>query len=168
MLSCLQNRQRQGGDQKGKEVEVLVIGYIGQVFGEQLKVGQEDSVLYTAFQFIQVLLGYLGGNRTGLVESVAKALQLLYTYVLGGLPVQEKQLVLVDPLLCLLNTGTQLFLQLAAHHVLSIVYTFLLQARDYQVLSLSAHKYPSIFIKTNIQSTHMFISMGVLFQACDF
>lgn len=51
-LKCLQDSQKASYSFKHKQVEILAIGYIGQVYGQTLLLPPDSHLLYSAFQFL--------------------------------------------------------------------------------------------------------------------
>lgn len=157
---------RKSKDASARELEVSLIGYLAEVYKENLI--EEGNSLRLLVRLAEVIQSYFRDLNRNVHKAAAVALCDLYQY---SLPKSSQQVVfsfMYDPLHSILTTGIDVQVQQAAALTLLVWIQHLSTENDQGNLILVYPKVISLFLKLRAEFADFLNAIGLLTEVCGF
>ena len=157
---------RKSKDSSARELEVSLLGYLSQVYKENLV--EEGGSLRLLIRLAEVIQGYYKDLNRGVHRAAGTALCEIYRY---SLPKSTQSIIfsfMYDPVHSILTTGIDVQVQGAAALTLFIWIEYLKEDNDQGNLVLVYSKVLPLFVKLRAEFVDLLNAIGLLSETCGF
>ena len=157
---------RKSKDSSAREMEVSLLGYLSQIYKENLV--EEGGSLRLLIRLAEVIQGYYKDLNRGVHRAAGTALCEIYRY---SLPKSTQSIIfsfMYDPVHSILTTGIDVQVQGAAALTLFIWIEYLKEDNDQGNLVLVYSKILPLFVKLRAEFVDLLNAIGLLSETCGF
>jgi hypothetical protein len=157
---------RKSKDSSAREMEVSLLGYLSEVYKENLV--EEGNSLKLLIRLAEVVQSYFKDLNRGVHRAAGTALCDMYRY---SLPKSTQAVIfsfMFDPLQSILTTGIDVQVQQAAALTLFIWIEYLKEDNDQGNLVLVYSKLVPLFLKLRAEFVDLLNAIGLLSETCGF
>ena len=160
------SEHRKSKNSSTRELEVSLLGYLAEVYKENLV--EEVSPLKLLIRIAEIIQTYFKDLNRQVHEAAAHAICSLYKY---SLPKSNQQIIftfMYDPLNSILTTGIDIQVQQAASLTIYIWTTYLVEDKDQGNLLFLYNKVFILFLKLRAEFMDLINALGLMTEHCGF
>jgi hypothetical protein len=162
LLSCL-GEHRKNRASAAREQEVLLIGFIAQVYETRLQ-----DELKTLVRMAELVHEYFKDLNRKVHEAAATSLSQIYAYALSKEDLEEVMSFMFDPLFNIMTTGVDVKSQYGAAVALFKWTEHLASQEEGVVLTVLQSRVLTLFMKLRPEFADLVSTLGVLVDSCGF